>query len=60
MLYEEREARIMQQLQLHSTVKTGSLSQQLHVSVDTVRARSEIHGAERPDQIHSRRCLSAG
>ena len=37
MLYEEREARIMQQLQLHSTVKTGSLSQQLHVSVDTVR-----------------------
>lgn len=37
MLYEEREARIMQQLQLQSVVKVGWLSQQLHVSVDTVR-----------------------
>ncbi len=37
MLYAERAERIMQQLQLQSTVKVGELSRFLHVSVDTVR-----------------------
>ena len=37
MLYTERAALIMQQLQLQSTVKVGELSQLLQVSVDTVR-----------------------
>lgn len=37
MLYTERVALIMQQLQLQSTVKVGELSQLLHVSVDTIR-----------------------
>lgn len=36
-LYEEREARIMQQLQLQPVVKVGELSRMLRVSVDTIR-----------------------
>ena len=37
MLYTERAERIMQQLQLQSTVKVGELSRILGVSVDTIR-----------------------
>ena len=37
MIYNERAELILQQLQLQSTVKVGELSQQLQVSVDTIR-----------------------
>ncbi len=37
MLYNERAELILQQLQLQSTVKVSELSQQLRVSVDTIR-----------------------
>lgn len=37
MLYEEREEKIMEQLQLQPVVRVGKLSEQLKVSVDTIR-----------------------
>ena len=55
MLYEEREKRILQQLQLQSTVRVSQLSQLLQVSVDTVRR--DLKAMEQKGLI---RCLRGG
>ena len=55
MLYHERAEFILQQLQLQSAVKVNELSQQLRVSVDTVRR--DLKAMEQEGLI---KCLRGG